>query len=275
MIPTRKMTEHVPLTPEEIIKDVREACSVGISMAHIHVRDENGDPHFSRELYRKVILGIREFAPELVICASTSGRIHVELEQRSDALLLEGDEKPDMGSLTLSSLNFNKNASINEPEMIKSLAGMMKERGILPELEAFDSGMINYSKYLIKKELLTAPYYFNLILGNIACAQANLLSAGLMLSELPDGSVASFGGIGNDQLKMNSMAISMGFGVRVGLEDNIWFDTMRTRLATNTMLIERVHEIANANNRGIMTPNELREILKLYEGNGKYGIVGS
>jgi len=273
MIPTKKMTKYIPLTPEEIIRDVKDAYSVGISMAHIHVRDENGNPHYSKELYKRVIAGIREFAPELVICASTSGRIHMEFEQRSNVLLLEGDLKPDMGSLTLSSLNFNKNASINEPELIKKLAGMMKERGIRPELEAFDSGMINYSKYLIKKELLTPPYYFNLILGNIACAQANLLSAGLMISELPENSIASFGGIGNDQLKMNSMAVSMGFGVRVGLEDNIWFDNMRTSLATNVMLVKRIHSIANANNRDVMTPLELRDILKLQDGNGKYGIV--
>jgi uncharacterized protein (DUF849 family) len=273
MIPTKKMSLHVPLTPEEIINDVREACTIGISMTHLHIRDENGEPHFNKDIYRRVILGIREFAPELVICASTSGRMHVEFWQRSDVLLLEGYEKPDMGSLTLSSLNFNQNASINEPDMIKALAKTMKEQGIRPELEAFDSGMINYSKYLNHKKLIAPPFYFNLILGNIACAQANLLSAGHMVSELPEMSISSFGGIGNEQLKMNSMAISMGFGVRVGLEDNIWYDTDRTTLATNTMLLERVHNIARANNRDIMKPKELRTLLNLEKGNGKYGVA--
>lgn len=85
-------------------------------------------------------------------------------------LQLEGDLKPDMGSLTLSSLNFNRVASINSPEMIQKLANEMKSRGILAELEAFDAGMINYGKYLEKKGILEPPHYFNLLLGNIACA---------------------------------------------------------------------------------------------------------
>jgi len=273
MIPTKKQTKYVPITPEEIIRDVKEACAIGISMVHLHVRDENGKPHYSKEIYKRIISGIRDYAPDLVVCVSTSGRIHPEFEKRSEVLLLRGDEKPDMASLTLSSLNFNAQASINEPDMIQKLASTMGQYGIRPELEVFDSGMINYSKYLIVKKLLTPPYYFNLILGNIACAQANLLSAGLMIRELPEDSFPSFGGVGDAQLKMNSMAISMGFGVRVGIEDTIWYDKGRTTLATNAVLIERVLKIAQANSREVMSPYELRKLLKLREGNGKYGMI--
>ena len=66
----------------------------------------------------------------------------------------------------------------------------------MPELEAFDTGMINYGKYLIRKGILKPPYYFNLIFGNIASAQADLLHAGMALQELPDKCDWSFGGIG-------------------------------------------------------------------------------
>ena len=134
-----------------------------------------------------------------------------------------------MGSLTLSSLNFNKIASINSPDMIQALADKMKNRGIVPELEAFDAGMINYSKYLIKKGLLEPPHYFNLLLGNIACAQADILYAGLV-RDLPEDSIWSLAGIGDDQLKMSSVAIAIGGGVSVGLEDNIWFDSQEQDL---------------------------------------------
>ncbi|MHC4758857.1 MAG: 3-keto-5-aminohexanoate cleavage protein, partial [Planctomycetota bacterium] len=106
-------------------------------------------------------------------------------------LELSGELKPDFASLTLSSLNFNNIASINSPQMIKALAGKMLEKGIRPELEVFDLGMINYAKYLISKELIKPPYYFNLILGNIACAQPNMLSMGLMVRELPENSIWS------------------------------------------------------------------------------------
>ena len=106
--------------------------------------------------------------------------------------------------------------------MIQALAGEMKERGIRPELEAFDLGMINYALYLERKQLLSAPHYFNLLLGNIACAQADLLHAGLMVRDLPPGSYWSLAGIGDSQLTMNSIAIVAGGGVRVGLEDNLY-----------------------------------------------------
>jgi uncharacterized protein (DUF849 family) len=79
---------------------------------------------------------------------SLSGRNFNEFEKRTETLKLDGDLKPDMGSLTLSSLNFNKVASVNSPDMLKMLASEMKSRGILAELEAFDAGMINYAKYL-------------------------------------------------------------------------------------------------------------------------------
>jgi uncharacterized protein (DUF849 family) len=159
MIPTKKMTKHVPVSPEEIIEDVKIACSMGISMVHLHARDDVGESHYSKEIYKRIINGIRESYPYLVICVSTSGRVHTEFEMRSEVLHLIGDDKPDMASLTLSSLNFNKTASLNEPKLIQKLAKLMKERGIRPELEAFDSGMINYAKYLIHKNFLTPPYY--------------------------------------------------------------------------------------------------------------------
>jgi uncharacterized protein (DUF849 family) len=169
--------------------------------------------------------------------------------------------KPDFGSLTLSSLNFNKQASINPPEIIKALSAKMQENSIRPEMEVFDLGMINYAKYLINKGYIKKPYYFNLILGNIACAQADILSLGLMIKELPEGSIWSAGGVGEYQLKMNAMALVVGGGVRVGLEDNIWFDSERTRLATNIELVSRVIEIAGSLGIKPYTHREARKIL--------------
>ena len=272
MIPTKDMTPHIPVSVSEIVDDVHKATEIGITMVHLHARDAvSGVPTYKKDVYAEIIGGIRKYAPELVICVSLSGRDFGELEKRSDPLLLEGDLKPDMGSLTLSSLNFNKTASVNSPEMVVDLARMMKERGIVPELEAFDIGMINYAKYLERKKLLQAPHYFNLLFGNIACSQANLLHTGVMINDLPGDSQWSLAGIGNDQLKMNSLAIAVGGGVRVGLEDNIWFDTTRTKLATNSDLLNRVHIIANANNRKVMEPKEFRKIMNLEPGNGSYG----
>jgi 3-keto-5-aminohexanoate cleavage enzyme len=272
MIPTKSLTPHVPVSVSEIIDDVHLAWELGITKVHLHARDsETEDPTYKKEAYAEIITGIRKFAPSLVICVSLSGRTFNRFEERSDVLELDGLLKPDMGSLTLSSLNFNKIASINTPDMIQNLAEKMKKRGIVPELEAFDAGMINYAKYLERKGLLEAPHYFNLLLGNIACAQADILYAGIMIRDLPDNSIWSLAGIGDQQLKMNSVAIAIGGGVRVGLEDNIWYDAGRTKLARNIDLIKRIHVIAGANGREIMTSEEFRKRMNLENGNGIYG----
>jgi uncharacterized protein (DUF849 family) len=275
MIPTREMTPHVPLTVDEIIEDVHQAWEVGITMVHLHARDEgSGEPTWHAEIYARIIDGIRRFTKELVICVSLSGRTFQEFDKRAAPLSLTGDLKPDMGSLTLSSVNFNQVASMNSPDMIQALAAEMQRRGILAELEAFDLGMINYARYLEKRALLQPPHYFNLLLGNIACAQADLLHAGLMIRELPPDSIWSLAGIGNAQLMMNAIAIAAGGGVRVGLEDNIWYDDSRTRLARNVDLVRRIHRLAEAHERPIMHPDRLRAILNLQPGHGRYGRAG-
>jgi len=271
MVPTRAMTPHVPLSAQEIVEDVHRAVEIGITMVHLHARDEAGEPTYKAEVYEKMISGIRAFARDLVICVSLSGRTFNAFEQRSEALQLDGDAKPDMGSLTLSSLNFNRIASVNSPDMIQALAKEMKARGIVPELEAFDAGMVNYAVYLHRKQILAPPFYFNLLLGNVACAQADLLHAGIMIRDLPADSVWSLAGIGDAQLPMNSVAIAMGGGVRVGLEDNIYYNASRTKLATNADLLRRIHTIAEANERRLMTSAQLRRMLNLEAGNGRYG----
>ena len=275
MIPTKDQTPYVPILPQEIIEDVKQAYEMGIAMVHLHVRDNvSHEPCYKKETYAYIIEGIRKIAPDLIICVSTSGRTFTEYEKRSDVLQLEDDLKPDMASLTLSSVNFNRQASINEPSIIIRLAEEMLYRGIKPELEAFDTGMINYAKYLIARDILRPPFYFNLILGNIACAQADLLHVGVMIKDLPEQSIFSLGGVGDYQLRINSLAITMGYGVRVGIEDNIWYDRNRTKLATNTELIKRIKEIALANEIETMSSSELRRLLNLKKGYGDYGTAG-
>lgn len=262
LIPTRKMTAHVPLLPNEIIRDVLQVANLGINMVHIHARDmQTGQPAYRKEVYGEIIRGIREKQKDLVLCVSTSGRIFNTFNKRADCLDLEGGLKPDFASLTLSSLNFNKEASINSPQMIQKLARKMLDRGIRPELEVFDVGMINYAKYLIQKGLILPPYYFNLILGNIACAQADMLHLGLMIRELPERSIWSAGGVGNYQLEVNALALVAGGGVRVGLEDNIWYDSARTKLATNRDLVARIVSIAKTLGKEPYTPKEARTLL--------------
>jgi len=267
MLPTREMTPHVPITPDEIIEQVLNARQYGVSIVHLHARGEDGLPTYRKEVYKEIIDGIRRVdgvgEDALILSVSTSGRNWNEFEKRSECLELEGNSRPDMASLTLSSVNFNRQASVNSPEIIKQLAAKMKEKGIKPELEAFDIGMINYAKYLDRKGLIAPPLYFNLLLGNIACAQANILNLGVMLSELPDHSVWAVGGIGDCQLKMNLNGMINGGGIRVGLEDNLWLTPERKELATNQDLLERIRTVADTINLPMATPREVRLRLNL------------
>ena len=114
LIPTKEMTDQVPVTPEEIIEQVLEAAELGANMVHLHAREpDTGLPTYKKEIYAEIINGIRKKNKELIVCVSTSGRHFFEFEKRSQVLELDGELKPDFGSLTLSSLNFNKQASVN------------------------------------------------------------------------------------------------------------------------------------------------------------------
>ena len=267
MLPTREMTPHIPITPQEIIEQVLDARQYGVSMVHLHARGESGRPTYRKEIYKEIIDGIRSVdgmgEDALILSVSTSGRQWNEFEKRAECLALEGASRPDMASLTLSSVNFNKQASVNSPDVIKQLAAIMKEKNIKPELEAFDIGMINYAKYLHGKGLIAPPFYFNLLLGNIACAQANILNLGVMLTELPEQSVWAVGGIGDFQLKMNLNGMVNGGGIRVGLEDNLWLTPERTRLASNRDLLARIRTVADTIHLPVATPREVRRRLEL------------
>lgn len=252
MIPTKKRTPHVPVSVQEIIEQTHEAYEIGITSVHLHARLENEVPTYKKSYYRTIFEGVRKHCPDLVICGSTSGRNFPEFEKRSEVIEL----KPDMCSLTLSSLNFMTQASVNAPDMIIQLAEKMKKHGVTPELECFDLGMINYGKYLIKKGVIDGPVYWNLLFGNIAGFQATLKQIATALSELTEYKYISLAGLGDNQLPVNSTAIAMNYGVRVGLEDNIWWDNNRTEKATNINLIKRIHNLIDLNQKELLTTKE-------------------
>lgn len=263
IVPTKEMNPHTPVSIREIVEDAKRCVALGASILHLHARDEQGQPTYRKEIYARLIGSIREACPEAIICVSLSGRTSETFEQRADVLFLSGDLKPDMASLTLASMNFHHAASVNSPEMIQRLAERMTESGIKPELEIFDSGMVNYACYLADRGIIQPPFYFNFIFGNVATAQAKPLQVGLLMSELPPGSLWTGGGIGAFQLEMNIMGMLYGNGVRVGLEDNLWLDPERKHLASNVQLMQRVRDAAGLLGKRIATPLETRKALGL------------
>ena len=258
MIPTRAQNPNLPVSPEEIAIDARQCRDAGASMVHLHARDEDGRPTHRAEVYREIVAGVRAECPDLVIVVSTSGRVEPDFKPRAEVLDLDGPAKPDMASLTLGSMNFPHQASINEPATIGRLAEAMRERGIVPELEAFDFVMVDYAKYLIERGILREPFYFNLILGSLGSLSATPLHLASLAESLPAQATWAAAGIGRYQLFVNSMAIAMGGHVRVGLEDNLFLDPEKQRPASNEALVRRLVEIARACEREIASPEQAR-----------------
>lgn len=263
MVPTKKMNVNVPLSPQEIIADCCRCIDLGAAILHLHARDDAGAPTYRRDVYARIIEGIREQRPEAIICVSLSGRDFPDFTERSEPLFLTGDLKPDMASLTLSSLNFARQASVNDPEVIRKLAETMAEADIKPELEVFDLGMVNYAKYLIDKGLIKPPFYFNFLLGNISSCQLDPLHLGTLIAALPEKSFWACGGIGDKQLAANTLGILHGNGVRVGLEDYLWMDPSREEPATNAGMVCRVKNLAATFHRSFEPAPVVRKALGL------------
>ena len=264
MIPTRASTPHVPLSVDEIVSDAIAVADAGAQMVHLHARDEaTGQPTSDTRYFERILTGIRRERPQLVCCVTTSGRNWPEFERRSEVLLLKGAAHPDMASLTLGSLNFLTGPSNNAIHMVERLAMCMQENDIKPELEVFDSGMINLAKYLERHGILRGTKYFNLLLGNLNTAAATIGDLSHLVAALPADSVWSAAGLGAFQLPMNVAAILSGGNVRVGLEDNIHYDAGRSRLATNVELVQRLVRISGEFERPLATCAQVRTMLGL------------
>lgn len=244
-----------PLTPSEIIEEVHEAYELGITLTHIHARDPiTLENTYKKEVYREIIDGIRKYCPNLSVCVSLTGRLYPEIEKRSEVLELF----PDMGSLTMSSLNFPTGSSTNEPNTILKLIEKMDEFGVIPEIECFDSGMVNYTNYLMKKNILKPPFYMNVILGNIYNAQTDLTTVSSIINNITEDTVFCLGGIGKEQLKSNVLGLLYSDGVRIGLEDNL-YDENKVK-TTNIYLLKRIHSVIHDLGFSIMKPNDFQNL---------------
>jgi uncharacterized protein (DUF849 family) len=263
MVPRFEDSPHVPLTPAAIAADVERCYAAGARNFHIHARDDDGAPTYRREVYAAIIRAIKARVPDAILCVSTSGRDFGLWEQRADVLQLPEDLKPALASLTLGSLNFPQQASVNAPETIDRLARTMHERGIVPELEVFELGMLDIVPFMVRRGALRPPYVCNILLGSRGTMAATAENLGLMVNRLPAGCFWAAAGIGRFQYSMNVLAIAMGGHVRTGLEDNLYLDTGRTELATNEGLVRRLADVAAAIGRPLATTEQARALLGL------------
>lgn len=254
----------VPYTVAEIAADAAGCARLGATMGHFHVRGPDGAASSDPAAYADLFAGVRAEAAcrGMILVASTSGRHGQTLDQRMAVLRLPQAERPDMASLTLSSLNFPTGASVTGPDEIRTLAREMQAQAVRPELEVFDLGMAAFLHRLADEGLVEPPFYVNVILGNVAGAQADALSVGALLAALPAGSVVSLGGIGRAQMAAHLIAAAQADGVRTGLEDNLRLPGGKA-LASNPALTGIAADLARLAGRRLARPDEVRRRLGL------------
>lgn len=257
-VPTRQLNPATPVTPGEICDVLEECCALGVSVAHLHARDDQEQPTHSRDAYRAILDEIAARGINVITQLSTGARGGENtLESRGQMLDLECE----MGSLATGSSNFLTTVNANSPDLIAGMAKKMKENGIKPEIEAFDVSMIDNARFMASKGVLDNPLHFNLVMnvpGSIKGTPRNLMH---MVESLPAGATWTVSGIGNAQIPMLGMAMLLGGHVRTGLEDVL--EISKGVPATNKLLVERVVEMARVLGREVATPDEARAIMNI------------
>lgn len=255
-LPTKEMNPNVPITPDEMIADIKRCYDAGASICHIHARDANQKTCHDPEYFKAVVNGVKA-STNMITQISTGGRASFDPISRCSGLQAD----PEMASLSVGSCNFDDHVYENSPEHMVLFATKMKEKGIKPEFECFDLSMVYWGRKLCEMGLNTGVPYFNLILGVHGALPYDPRHLQAYVDALPPGAVWNSLGIGAAQLKMAVHAILWGGHVRVGLEDNIYYT--KGVLASNVQLVERVVRLARELGREVATPDEARAILGL------------
>lgn len=260
---TPERAPNLPVTPAAIAAEAERCVAAGATVLHLHARDEAGRPDWRPDTYRRVVAAVRERCPDAVVCVSTSGRDEPDLGRRAAVLTLTGDERPDMASLTLSSLNFHTGPSVNAPDTVRGLALRMADAGIVPELELFDLGMAHVACRLQAEGLIGPNPYANLMLGFPYGAPCDARSLVALVESLPARTTWAAGGLGEYQRTANALAIAMGGHVRTGLEDNPDLSQEPRVPGTNLALVRRAVELAHAVGREVASIAQTRSLLGL------------
>jgi 3-keto-5-aminohexanoate cleavage enzyme len=257
---TREQTPYIPVTPQEIAQSGIESWKAGASVLHVHVRDpKTGLGTQDCSIFKEVVDRIRG-ETDAILCLTTSGIPGRNLEFGERLVPLSFN--PELVSFDAGSINMRENVFLNPPEFLEILAKETLAKGIKPELEVFEVGMVYTCLRFLERGLLKPPLHFQFVLGVLGGMPATAKSL-LHLSEvIPQDSTWSVIGIGPGQLPMAMIAMVMGGHVRVGLEDNTYY-SKGVLAKTNAQLVERVVRIAKEFGREIATPQESKKILNL------------
>ena len=256
---TKENNPAVPYTVEEIVREAKSAYDAGAALIHLHVRWDDGTPTQDKGRFQECIDAIRKECPDVIIQPSTGGAVGMtDLERLQSTEVVP---TPEMATLDCGTCNFGGDEIfINTDNTINNFGDIMKERGIKPECEVFDKGMIDLALKAAKKGHIDYPMHFDFVLGVQMTATVRDLV--FMAGSVPPGSTWTATGIGKTCWDIVAATIALGGHVRVGFEDNVYM-SKGVLAKSNGEMVERVVQMAKLMNREIATPDEAREILGL------------
>lgn len=263
--PKKENNPNVPLTPQEIADDVYQCWQAGAAVAHLHMRDDEGNGTMSADKFRETVQTLKTKYPDcdIILNLTTSGDLHATEETRQLHLK---ELKPEMASYDCGSMNWmNSGLFLNPPKFLEDLGLLMQELNIKPEIEAFDPGMIANAAYYIKKGLLKAPLHFELCMGcanGIPGSVKNLVFMKETMDTLCPGSTWSSFGVGHSAMEIMYATIALGGHLRVGMEDNVMY-AKGVLAESNRQFVERARRLIEEYGKEVATPDEAREILSL------------
>lgn len=261
---------QIPETPEQIAKDAYDVWKLGAAIVHLHMRDEQGLGIMDKEKFRETIRLIRAYPDcDVIINCTSSGDHRVSGgDPAGNAKRMEHHrevEGIEMGSYDAGSFNWMPGGVfMNTPKFLEELGDVYQERGIKPEIEIFDAGMMGVADYFVKKGHLPATNHYQFCLGVLGAMPATVENLLYLKDKLPAGSTWSAFGVGAGHLPIMFAALALGGHIRVGLEDNVVYgkdENGNKVLATNTMLVERAVAAVKAFGNQPATSAEAREML--------------
>jgi 3-keto-5-aminohexanoate cleavage enzyme len=258
---TKDHNPNVPYTVKEIGIEAEKAFLAGASIIHLHVREDEGKPTQDLKRFQACVDEIKNRCPDIIILPSTGGAIGMSNEERLQPIFM--NPQPEMATLDMGTMNFGgDDIFVNTESTIISFAKEMNSRGIKPELECFDKGMIDMTLRLHKKGYIQEPMHFNFMLGVIGGITATPRDLLYLANSIPKGSTYCVGAIGKHEFPMVTLSIVLGGHARVGFEDNIYL-SKGVLAKSNGELVEKVVRISKELGRDIASPYEARKMLSI------------
>ena len=265
--PKKENNPNVPMTPSEIADDVYAVWKAGAAIAHLHMRDDEGNGTMDHEKFAETLRLIKERYPEcdIILNLTTSGDIYATDETR---VLHVKELKPEMASYDCGSMNWlNFGLFLNSPKFLEECGRIFKENTVKPEIECFDPGMIGNAAYYLKKGVLEGPLHFQFCMG---CANGipGSLKNLLFMKETADQLIGkgnytwSCFGVGHSAMEVMYASIALGGNIRVGMEDNVMY-SKGVLAESNAQFVERAARVIKEFGCEVATPDEARQILGL------------